>query len=114
MSRGGSQRLSEAEGLLKRAIDIDENCDSRGPTDIDTAKHLGTYSDCLRDQGRYEEALELQRRAFSIDRDNFMATDVDFGLAARTSHILAGRRGIDEALNLLQPVTSWKRVMDRP
>jgi hypothetical protein len=64
-----TNRLTEAEPLMRRALQIDE--DSFGPRHPNVAKDLNNLAQLLQATNRSAEAEPLVRRAFQIDKDSF-------------------------------------------
>ena len=58
-------KLSDAEPLLRRALDIDENI--LGPQDPNVAAASLNLAGLLQDQGEFDDAEALYRRALAID-----------------------------------------------
>jgi hypothetical protein len=76
-----TNRLAEAEPLIRRALAIDEK--SFGPEHPDVARDLNNLAQLLKATNRLAEAEPLMRRALSIDEKSFgpehpnVATDLD-------------------------------------
>jgi CHAT domain-containing protein len=64
-----TNRLSEAEPLMRRALAIDEK--SFGPDHPDVARDLNNLAVLLQDMNRHAEAEPLMRRALAIDEQSF-------------------------------------------
>jgi tetratricopeptide (TPR) repeat protein len=64
-----TNRLSEAEPLMKRALGIDEK--SYGPEHPDVARDLNNLALLLHDTNRLGEAEPLYRRALAIDEKSY-------------------------------------------
>ena len=64
-----TNRLVEAEPLMRRALAIDEK--SFGPEHPDVATRLNNLASLLQDTNRLVEAEPLYRRAFAIDEKSF-------------------------------------------
>ena len=64
-----TNRLAEAEPLMRRALAIDEQ--SYGPDHPDVATDLNNLAQLLQDTNRLAEAEPLMRRALAIDEQSF-------------------------------------------
>src|SRR5271165_2066441 len=64
-----TNRLAEAEPLMRRALEIDEK--SYGPQHPRVAIDLNNLADLLKDTNRLREAEPLMRRALAIDEASF-------------------------------------------
>ena len=66
-----TNRLGEAEPLMRRALDIDEQ--AYGPDHPDVAIDLNNLAQLLQDTNRLGEAEPLMRRALAIDEKSLRA-----------------------------------------
>ena len=64
-----TNRLAEAEPLMRRALAIDEA--SYGPEHPDVARDLNNLAQLLQSRNRLAEAESLMRRALAIDEASY-------------------------------------------
>jgi CHAT domain-containing protein/tetratricopeptide (TPR) repeat protein len=117
-----TDRLSEAEPLMRRALEIDEK--SLGLNDPRVAKSLNNLALLLQASGRLGEAVSLVRRALSIDEKSLgpehpdVATDLNSlatMLQATNQHAEAGavmRPEVAEATNKLVELLRGPRLRE--
>ena len=90
-----TNRLAEAEPLMRRALAIDEQ--SYGPDHPDVATDLNNLARLLQATNRLAEAEPLMRRALAIDEQSYgpdhpkVATDLNNLAALAPGHQPAGR-----------------------
>ena len=86
-----ANRLEEAEPLMRRALEIDEQ--SYGQDHPRVARDLNNLAQLLQDTNRLEEAEPLMRRALEIDEQSYGQDHPDVAIRLNNlAHVAPGHQ----------------------
>jgi tetratricopeptide (TPR) repeat protein len=93
-------KTSDAEGLLKRTVDIEENASSDvSPSEL--ANSMNNLARLYREQGKYEAAEALYKKSLALKEQVFGADSLNVAVSLRNYAILLTKmHKDDEAVKL--------------